>query len=299
MFKVKQSLFKGDSMSTNKPLFSFFVISDIQLTCQNEISHQKFAHALRDLHEIDLDASALIINGDLVDDGKAESYKKIREILDNGPHPKDVFFTIGNHEFFKNDGNEPSIGRFLAFSHLGKVYYDKEIGNHTFLFLGTESWGPIGSPTKDSAVLSDEQINWLKGKIDKSKRDTKPVFVFLHQPIPFTLFGTDIEYYQNSIIQDQELLNILSGCKTVFYFSGHSHFDLRFPKMFVDTPFNMINTGAVYNTWGPDGAGGETVIDSFGSQGLYIQVFKDRVFILGRDFTNKQWIQEYQLNIEY
>lgn len=280
-----------------KPIFTFFVISDIQLTCKNEISHQKFAHALQDLHEIDRDAAALIINGDLVDDGRAESFDKFRSILDNQPHPNEVFFTIGNHEFFKNDGNEPSIRRFLEFSHFEKVYYKKDIKNHPFLFLGTESWGPVGSPTKDSAVLSNEQLNWLREKIDQLKHDSKSVFVFLHQPIPYTFFGTDIEYYQNSIIQDQELLSILSSLKNVFYFSGHSHFDLRFPKMFIDTPFNMVSTGAVYNTWGPDGEGGETVIDSFGSQGLYIQVFRDRVLVMGRDFANKRWIQEYQLNI--
>ncbi|MEH7011581.1 metallophosphoesterase [Neobacillus niacini] len=286
-------------MITDKPLFSFFVISDIQLTCRNEISHQKLAHALQDLHEIDPDASALIINGDLIDDGKAESYNKFRGILDNQPHPKEVFFTIGNHEFFQNDGNEPSISRFLEFSNLEKVYYSKDISKHSFLFLGTESWGPVGSQTKDSAVLTKEQLDWLKDKTSHLKQDTKPVFVFLHQPIPYTLFGTDIEYYQNSIIQDQELLDILSSLKNVFYFSGHSHFDLRFSKMFVDNPFNMVSTGAVYNTWGPDGEGGETVIDSFGSQGLYIQVFTDHVLTMGRDFTNKRWIQEYQLDIAY
>jgi 3',5'-cyclic-AMP phosphodiesterase len=284
-------------MYKKKPIYSFFVISDIQLTVKNEVSHQKFARALQDLNEIDANASSLIINGDLINDGRKESYDKFQEILNNNPHPEDVFFTIGNHEFFKNDGNEPSIRRFLEFSGLEKVYYQKEINDCTFLFLGTESWGPVGSPTKDSAVLSMEQVNWLEGKIENIKQHHQPAFVFLHQPIPFTLYGTNLEYYQNSIIAYQGLVNRLTQMKNVFFFSGHSHFDLRFPNTFVETPFNMINTGAVYNTYGPDGKGGETVIDEEGSQGLYVEVFADRVSIRGRDFTNKRWIQEYQLNI--
>lgn len=284
-------------MCETRQLFSFFVISDIQLTEKNKVSHRKFAHALHDLNEINPDASSLIINGDLINDGRKESYYKFGEILNMCPHPTDVFFSIGNHEFFNNDGNMASIGRFLEFSGLEKVYYEIEINNCSFLFLGTESWGPVGSPTKDSAVLSKEQLEWLEDKVEKIKHHDKPVFVFLHQPIPFTLYGTDLEYYQNSIIHYQELMDILTKMDNVFFFSGHSHFDLRFPGMFVETPFYMINTGAVYDTWGPDGKGGDTVMDSEGSQGLYVQVYTDHVSIRGRDFTNKKWIQEYQFNI--
>ncbi|GHH99955.1 metallophosphoesterase family protein [Neobacillus kokaensis] len=284
-------------MSKTKPSFSFFVISDIQLTVTNEVSHHKLAYALQDLNEIDSEAAALVINGDLINDGRKESYNKIREILKMNPHPEKVFFTIGNHEFFQNDGNIASIGRFLEFSGLEKVYYEQEINECSFLFLGTESWGPVGSPVKDSAVLSREQLKWLEDKVEKLKHQTKPVFVFLHQPIPFTLYGTDLKYYQNAIIPYRELVKRVARLKNVFFFSGHSHFDLRFPNMYVDSPFHMLNTGAVYDTWGPDGEGGDTVIDSEGSQGLYIQVFQDNVLIKGRDFSNKKWIQEYQLTI--
>lgn len=44
-------------MNTDQSLFSFFVISDFQLTYKDEISHRKLSHALEDLHEIDPDAS--------------------------------------------------------------------------------------------------------------------------------------------------------------------------------------------------------------------------------------------------
>jgi len=280
------------------PIFSVGVVSDIQLTYENELSHQKLTQALRDLHEMDENYAALIINGDLVADGKEDSYRKLKEVLKSSPHAKEMYFTIGNHEFYQKDGNEQSIHRFLTFSNLDKVYYERNIAGYPFLFLGSESWGPLGTITKDSAVLSKEQLEWLSERVDEHRQDNKPIFVFLHQPLPYTLYGTDfIEYYQKSVIQAQELMDILSRADNVFYFSGHSHFDLRFPNSLIKEPFTMINTGAIYDTWGPDGKGHEKVIDSTGSQGLYLRVYSDRVEIKGRDFTNKQWIEEYQYSI--
>lgn len=285
-------------MKSETPLFSFTVISDIQLTNENELSHQKLAHALQDLYELDKNSSALIMNGDLVADGQKQSYEKLSEVLESCPHTQEMYFTIGNHEFFQNDGNVPSIQRFLEFSKLDKVYYERKIAGHPFIFLGSESWGPVGTITKDSAVLSEEQLDWLSERMEEHRQGDKPVFVFLHQPLPYSLYGTDLlEYYQKGIIQNDELKNILSGIDNVFYFSGHSHFDLRFPNSIVKEPFTMINTGAIYDIWGPDGEGHEKVIDSTGSQGLYLQVYTDKVVIKGRDFTKKQWIAEYQHSI--
>ncbi|MGE6257232.1 hypothetical protein ACQKCU_04850 [Heyndrickxia sporothermodurans] len=104
-----------------------------------------------------------------------------------------------------------------------------------------------------------------------------------------------MEYYENGVIQAEELKRILSEMKNVFYFSGHTHWDMRFPDMLaLRSSIIFVNTGAIYDTWGPDGEGNDTVIDPQGSQGLYIQVYSDRIEIKGRDFTNQQWIQEYQ-----
>lgn len=284
---------RGICMNNDKPLFTFFVVSDIQLTERDEVSHLKLAKALQDIDHTDANAEALVINGDIVNNGESKSYELVKKIVDENPHPAKLYYTIGNHEFFKNDGNKPSIERFLQFSQLEKVYYEQRIHDYSFLFLGTESWGPIGSPTKDSAVLSEQQLQWLEEKVDILKQDHKPVFVFLHQPIPYTTYGTDIDYYQNGVIQDKEVRRILAKLKHAFLFSGHSHWDLRNPSMLVKQTTNFVSTGAIYNTWGPDGDGGETIIDPEGSTGLYVQVFEEYVLIKGRDFANEQWIPAF------
>ncbi|MEK3890080.1 metallophosphoesterase family protein [Bacillus sp. FSL K6-3431] len=277
-------------MPKENPIIEFFVISDIQLTVHNEKSHEKLKVALQDLQAINPNVDALIINGDLISDGESESYQKLGEILKSNVHAKHTFFTIGNHEYFKNDGNQPSKERFLSFAGLENVYYKKMIQDYSFLFLGTESWGPIGAPTKDSAVLSAAQLAWLENALKGHRGSEKPVFVFLHQPIPYTIPATDLEYYQNGIIQSKELIDILGQYPQVIYFSGHSHWDLQLPGMFLRKEFSMVNSGAIYNTYGIDGNGEESVIDAEGSQGLYIQIYNHKVVIKGRDFSKKGWI---------
>ncbi|CAM3901236.1 metallophosphoesterase family protein [Lederbergia lenta] len=276
-------------MSKN-PIIEFFVISDIQLTVNNKKSHEKLKFALQDIHAINPNPDAIIINGDLISDGRSESYLKLKEILESNAYAKRTFFTIGNHEYFLNDGNQPSIERFLSFANLDQVYYKQVLEDYAFIFLGTESWGPIGAPTKDSAVLSEAQLAWLESALEEHRGSEKPVFVFLHQPIPNTIPATDLEYYQNGIIQSKELIDILSQYPQAIYFSGHSHWDLSLPGTYLRKVFSMVNTGAIYDTYGIGDNGEETVVNAEGSQGLYVQLYKNKVVIKGRDFSKKGWI---------
>lgn len=276
-----------------KPIFSFPVVSDIHITTENIQSHEKFKHALTDLEELAPGYETIVINGDMTNDGKDESYDALNTLIQENAS-KEIFFTIGNHEFFSNDGNMPSINRFLEFTGYDNIYYEKEVDGYPFIFLGSESWGPIESDTKDSAVLSRKQLTWLRETLEKYKEVSRPVFVFLHHPIPHTLTGTDIPYYARSIIQDQDLIEILSSHENVIYFSGHTHWDLKMPGMFKQDKFSMVTTGSVFSTWGPDGNDYEEVVDADGSQGLLVEVYEDRVEIKGRDFTHKQWIEPYQ-----
>lgn len=172
------------------------------------------------------------------------------------------------------------------------------IQDYPFIFLGTESWGPIGAPTKDSAVLSEAQLAWLESALEDHREEKKPIFVFLHQPIPYTMPAIDLEYYQNGIIQSKELLAILAQYPQVIYFSGHSHWDLQLQGMFLQKEFAMMNTGAIYNTYGLDDNDEENIVDHKGSQGLYLQVYNNKVVIKGRDFSKKRWIETCEHTIQ-
>lgn len=275
-----------------KVILSFPVISDIHISVEDAQSHQKFKRALKDLYNISPDYDVLVVNGDMTNDGRQESYDKLESLIEENLE-REAFFTIGNHEFFNNDGNTSAINRYLDFTGVEDVFYEKNVEGYPFIFLGSESWGPTDSSTKDSAVLSVKQLTWLEETLSKYEQSTRPIFVFLHQPIPYTLIGTDIPYYENSVIQCEELTRILEKYEQIIYFSGHTHWDLRMSGMFKQDLFTKVSTGSVFSTWGPDGNDYEEIVDENGSQGLFVEVYEDKVLIKGRDFTKRQWIDEY------
>lgn len=297
----------------SKPKLTFPVISDIHVQSWDSRSHDKFKAALQDLHRINPKADAMVINGDLTD-GKIADYTKLKELLKEVPHPGNMFYTIGNHEFYQAwtnaDGkwspdtfpngitDRESITRFLQFAKQPKVYYEKKVKGYSFLFLGSEQYRQSNPDNLEDAYLSDEQLSWLDHMLENRSKNKKPVFVFLHQPLPDTVSGTSFCCVNNrAIIQHEALKKILSKYSEVFFFSGHTHWELKLPRTLVRDTFTMINSSSVYQLWTENNAGGETMVDPKESEGLYVEVFEDHVSIKGRDFYRNRWIPEAQFSV--
>jgi 3',5'-cyclic-AMP phosphodiesterase len=66
-----------------------------------------------------------------------------------------------------------------------RVYYDKWIEGYHFIILGSEHSRITNSLYADNAILSELQLEWLEQKLQTSPYG-KPIFVFLHQPIPYS-----------------------------------------------------------------------------------------------------------------
>lgn len=311
------SLILPASAEKNKetPILTFPVISDIHVESSSTQSQYKFQQALNDLHSIDPDSEVLIMNGDLTN-GSSADFDTLDHILEEAPHPNKILSTIGNHEFysswfdadgswnetaFPNDETEAaSINRFLQFSGTSSVYSEHQINGYSFILLGSEEYRQSDSANQEDAYLSDTQLQWLKQTLDKRTGEKKPVFVFLHQPLPYTVSGTSFCCSNNrAIVQHEELQNLLSNYPEVIFFSGHTHWELKLPQTFVQDRFAMVNSSSVFQPWTDDGSGGETVLAPEASEGLYVEVYENKVVIQGRDFYNKRWIPEAQFTIPF
>ncbi|WP_088052377.1 metallophosphoesterase family protein [Virgibacillus dakarensis] len=88
--------------------------------------------------------------------------------------------------------------------------------------------------------MSEEPLQWLEQTLEKHDDSTKPIFVYLHNPLPYSFTGTDIEYYQRGILQDKQLREILSQYPQVIFFSGHTHHELHIPGLFVKDGFYAL-----------------------------------------------------------
>jgi 3',5'-cyclic-AMP phosphodiesterase len=299
---------------SEKPVLTFPVISDIHVQWWHELSHIKFTNALSDLNSINPNPDAMVINGDL-GDGMPADYVKLTELLNAAPHPKKMFYTMGNHEYYKawhdadgwwnydtfpnGETEQDSINRFLQFTGEKKVYYDQFVNGYHFIFLGSEHYRQSDPNNLEDAYLSQDQLNWLKETLKNGAESGKPIFVFLHQPLPDTVSGTSFCCTNNrAVIQHDELKSILSDYPQVIFFSGHTHWELKLPGTLVHDNFTMVNSSSVVQPWTDDGNGGEMLAGPDDSEGLYVEVFKDKVSIKGRDFFRKQWVPEAQFTVK-
>ncbi|MFF1567837.1 metallophosphoesterase [Streptomyces sp. NPDC058293] len=72
----------------------FNIISDIQGDLTD------FGKALDDLHSVNPRSAGLGIASDITPRGYDFEYAAVRQTLDKHPHPKNVAWAIGNHEFY-------------------------------------------------------------------------------------------------------------------------------------------------------------------------------------------------------
>ncbi|HJV44735.1 MAG TPA: metallophosphoesterase [Bacillota bacterium] len=316
IFIVMTTGHKVIAVEEKEPKYTFAVISDIHIQAEQLQNQKKFERALQDLSELPIKPQTLVINGDLTE-GRQGDYDQLEAILRRSPHPANTFFTIGNHEFYQawvRDGEawnpetfpngeteQASIRRFLQWTHQPKVYYNQTIQAIPFLFLGSEHYRQTNADIREDAYLSTEQLEWLKQQLERGKNLAQPIFVFLHQPLPKTVSGTYVCCLNNrAVVQHEELKKLLNQYPNVFFFSGHTHLQLKLPKTIVQDGFTSINSSSVSQPWDDDNQGGQKWIDPSESEGMVVEVFEDHVDLKGRDFYRRQWIKgaEYSIRLE-
>ncbi|WAH44504.1 metallophosphoesterase [Alicyclobacillus fastidiosus] len=166
------------------------------------------------------------------------------------------------------------------------LYYDKWINGYHFVVLGPTY--PMSKLSKHyDTVLSETQLKWLAKQLAQSPHN-KPTFVFLHEPIPNTVAGSNGGY----LINGDKLRNILNQYSSVLFFSGHTHYTLKNnPGAVYHDHFTMFNTSSVRN---PITSNHKSIGDS---EGLYVEVDDHKVTVRGRDFTNRMWINNFTIRI--
>lgn len=213
-------------------------------------------------------------------------------ILNNNiPNNAQRILAIGNHEFYegqtditKTKTDEFYIERFKNKTGEDNVYYDKWIEGYHFIVLGSEQ-----------SRISDAQYNWLEKTLKIGASSSKPIFVFLHQPISNTVYGSET---WGTDFKNTRFINILNKYPQVILFSGHSHNLINHPRTVYQDRFTMVNTGAVAYTCINVESGYDYGPSEY-SQGILLNIYKDRVEIKAREFSNHTFINEYTIKFPY
>jgi 3',5'-cyclic-AMP phosphodiesterase len=282
------------------PLFSFSVLSDVHITSWDGVAQQRLRDALKDHHAMRPESKLLVLNGDLTNGDEAD-YRSLLGLLGKLPHAP-VHATMGNHEYYRmwrtseggmdtsklnpNWSSRQAVEQFNRMFHYDKPYHELIQDGYHFLFLSGEAYRDVDASVNEDAFLSPEQLAWLKDRLHTAAATDvgKPVFVFLHQPLPLTLDGTDREL---GVVQHKELRALLDAHPNVIFFSGHTHWNLETTKQVKQLKFLAASSASIRQVWNAQNEPETRAI----SQSLVVDVYKDRVVIHRREHIKKRWIE--------
>lgn len=292
--------------SPEESLLSGHIVSD------NHFSggRNNFKIALNDMNRLNPDADVLVNNGDFVNGGSQQEYDDIKNVVESMPHPKNVFYGLGNHELYTVtrtwaadplESPEVAIKRYVDFVGEEKTYFEKVVNGYPFLFIGTDVFHE-----SDAVEMNQEQLDWLQNRLEYYTNKNLPIFVFAHQPFKNTVPATrngELPNYGGSYVDQEEITSLLGQYPNVIVFSGHTHQHLDQDDWALKTQYGFyaVNDGGIVDTWKlVKDSNGKTseVWNGNNPQGVYMEVFKDRVVLKGRDYKNGQFIREYVIPIQ-
>jgi hypothetical protein len=282
----------GYQFPEGKPLLEFQAVSDIHISTAIREAH--YRAMLKDIAENSPDSVGIFVAGDNVDSGPNDSWwKKLWELYDKVDGLPHMYLAIGNHEFSGYQSYEPALNQFLKYLRVTDdmekpedvPYYDTWINDYHFIVLGNTVYEP-----GVRATIGQEQYEWLEEKLGEAE-DDRPIFLFMHQGMKNTVSGTAESERWWGINDDAKLRQLLKEYPNVFFFTGHTHSDMNSANSMYGGGKNavMFNTGSVGDLWTPS-----TDTSFEGSQGLYVQVYGDKVLVRGRDFVTGQWVASAQ-----
>jgi 3',5'-cyclic AMP phosphodiesterase CpdA len=268
-----------------KPELVFPVISDVHIDNGSTADMEKFRSAMDQLNKVAPDQDAFVVVGDLTDYGYATEYDKFFNIYNEKKQAGvNSMFTMGNHDYWNGLSVKDAQARFLEKTGMESIYYHKEVNDYHFITLSPENSNTHGLYTVD-------QINWLGEQLEEAEKDSpgEPIFVFLHQHIKDTVYGSDLWGTQ----ENKELLyNTLKKYPQVITFSGHSHYPLEDPRTIHQKDFTSVGTSSVsYLELEPGKLQGfhpQGYQDI--SQGIVVEVYNNEVVIKKRDFHKDDWV---------
>ena len=287
----------GGAWPDGTPELEFYVVSDVHITDDPQHAHNRnFARMLHDVVRTSPNSAGVFVVGDTANKGELTQFDAAMALYRSVPGVPPLFLSVGNHDLnggtgekLSGDTLEERAERFLRYAvlpdgtHPASLHYDFRLGGYHFVFLGCDRLE--GS----HAWLSPQTLLWLDRTL--SGDDGKPVFLFLHQSLYDTVAGSFPGQGWNGVLNDAELRAVLARHPNVFFFNGHSHWTLdsdgcmHVPDGKLPTIFNTASVAYLWTSYNKDA--GENLS---GSQGYCVQIYPDRVLVLGRDFTTGEWI---------
>lgn len=292
------------SLDADEVKMSAVLWGDPQVADYMADRHQYFKNAAIDVSNSDETLDALVMVGDIAENGKGAEYQLVLDYLSVIDNVENNIYTVGNHDVrlraysqvvntfseFCLSADEKLDIASLAYKE-GKLSYSYDVNGYTFVVLGTDK------SEFEESYFSDECLEWFDGELAKATQDGKPVFVVLHQPLKDT---HNVQVAWNSVddnagtvgAQSDKLYDIMNKYQNVFLITGHLH--MGFSKQWSIHQignFTGINLPAI----GPKNADGD--YNEYGL-GYVMEVYADQVVFRARNFNKGVYVPEFDVAID-
>lgn len=278
---------------------SFAVISDTHVDDDAPDYDDNLGNALGDIAENWDAVDSVVVNGDITNNGYQYQYDifERRAQAAGFSFPGSFTCVMGNHEQM-GDGThtresvESLHANFLERAGASSVYYDRYVGGSHVIALGPDEYvSPYDVSTTDTFKLSAAQLSWLSGLLDEDQAAGVPSFVFVHEPLQYTV--TD-SYpggwgFENSLEDDADLRSVVFSHAGAILFTGHTH---AYPDVVQRNRGGnlFVGTGSVAYAY----AQGETYLTddgSYDSFGWLVRHHERAVEFCMRDCLNHEWVK--------
>ena len=260
------------------------LIADPQISFYSADRYSYFKAAMEDLHNTNCQIDALIGVGDITENATFLDYKLISSEL-AGIDTRYILAS-GNHDI-RDRLYKQSLKAFSDLANtlngdedMNCYHFSERIGEYKVIVLGSDK-------TKlEQAYISPEQLAWLDSEL--AEEEGRPTFVICHQPLKDThnemnAFGSITKAGGHVGQQSQDIQDVLSKYKNVFFISGHLHSGFG-PDSYnyvegihcVNVPSAaIVNKDGTYNNTGT---------------GYMMEVYEDEVVFRARDFAQGTWV---------
>lgn len=279
--------------SPEKLRCSAVIISDTHMETNNPARFIRMGSTLRGVAAAEQTPDTVCFTGDCTMNGQELEWFDFYGFTSRYLRDSRVIVSYGNHDFGNTDNHETyeklrktCIDNYNYFcgDNTEGVYHSHIINGYRFIALGSEDNAP-----DTVEVITDSQIEWLKGELKKSSDDGLPAIVLNHNLI-YGRNGDRSTFSFNQTNNNDALDDALQSCGTkVIYFCGHSHFGVNDGSVSTDGNVTYVNLPSAGNT-GNYRAQGEYADSGIG---VYLEIYEDSMLLRFRNFAKGRFLDGF------
>lgn len=271
----------------------FSALADPQISNYMFDRYEVYQAAAQDIHNSVANLDALVMAGDIAENGLAEEYKLVYDEI-AGIEGCRYIIATGNHDS-RLRAYSQSTNRFIEFVNslngdeaVTDYSYSQVVNGYKFIVLGPDK------TVFEETYLSPEQLTWLDSEIKNA--NGRPVFVICHQPLKET-HGLPVTWGNGTNVnaghvgaQNDELKAILSSYQNVIFITGHLHTAFGEYTYEYTDGIHMVNLPSLCIE-NKDGDYNEAGL------GFIVEVYRDEIIFRARDHKLGKWLPKYDILI--